>query len=78
MTMKRKLLIALLATGAFGGFAVGFTQLGAHHRHPRDHHKQAIVQMCVDAALQARAEAPAPATPEPAQTATPTPIDPAR
>ena len=71
--MKRKLLIALLAAGAVGGFTVGFAHLGAHHRHHRDHrdhHRQAIVQMCVDAALKTRAETPA-TTAAPAPTAAP-------
>jgi len=53
--MKRKIMIALLALGALGGFAAGFAHLGcrAHERH--DAFERRVAQICVDAARNAPA-----------------------
>ena len=52
---KRKLLIALLAVGAIGGFASGFACLGGscHYRH-RSALDEHVTQVCADAIKQAQ------------------------
>jgi hypothetical protein len=70
-TMKRKILIGLLALGALGGFAAGFASLRCHRgwgHHERGwgwHGRHAafearMAQACADAALRARAPQDAP------------------
>jgi hypothetical protein len=63
--MRRRILMVLLALGAFGGFAAGFASLRCRAHGPHGWHsrraafEQRVAQTCVDAALRARpAEAP--------------------
>ena len=53
--MKRRILIALLALGAIGGYAAGFASVGcrAHDRHAR--FEQHVAKICVDAARESGA-----------------------
>jgi hypothetical protein len=48
--MQRRFLIALLAFGAFSGFAGGFASLGCHSQQRHDAFERHIAQVCVDAA----------------------------
>jgi hypothetical protein len=56
MTMRRKIIMGLLAIGAVVGIGSGFVQM----RHGHHHRAQRAAEICVDAAL-ATALGPAPA-----------------
>lgn len=58
--MKRRLLIALLAFGTVFGFGSGFASMACRAHHGRDARRAAferhVADVCVDAALRARAD----------------------
>ena len=54
---RRKVLMALLAMGAVGGYASGFAQMRRARQWHHEQMVQSFAQRCADAALDARHEA---------------------
>jgi len=48
--MRRRLLIAILAFGTVGGYAMGFASMHCHSRARRAHFEEHIAKVCVNAA----------------------------
>ena len=56
--MKRRLLIAILALGTVGGYAMGFRGASCRGHDRREAFERHVAKVCVDAARGAKAEAP--------------------
>ena len=48
--MKRRIVMAVLALGAIGGYAMGFCSLHRHHHDRRAAFERHVASVCVDAA----------------------------
>ncbi len=51
--IKRRIVIAVLALGTVGGYAMGFRQAACHHRDRQASFEQHVAKVCVDAARNA-------------------------
>lgn len=51
--MRRKILIALLAAGTVGGYALGFASLHCSRARQHEGFEQHVARVCVDAARHA-------------------------
>jgi len=76
--MRRKLLMALLALGAVGGYAAGFASVHGRFGHEHRSFHERIADECAQAALRVRDRAPAqPVTQSPSVVVVPVPMAPA-
>lgn len=51
--MKRRIVMAVLALGAIGGYAMGFCSLHRHHQDRRGAFERHVANVCVEAARNA-------------------------